>query len=185
MVVDDTLAGLADRLATDLDGSFEELVRVLQDLVYGIGLRGTANRQDAEEVAQDTFVQAYRALAGYPPDRVRAMYLRAWLARIAVNTAANKVRGRRRRPSLALDGDVAQPPGAGPEERAEAGAGQAACVRLLSRLPMRYRAAVVLRHVEGLSYAELAEVLDRPVGTVKAQVHRGLALLREELEVKA
>lgn len=172
---------LASRLADDLDGTFEELVRSHQHLVFGIGLRLTADRRDAEEVAQDTFVQAYRALGGYDAERVRAMHLRAWLSRIAVNTAANKRRWRRHRGAEELPGEPAAPEWDGPAERVEAASGLAACAGLIGRLPLRYRAVVVLRLVEGLPYAEVAEAVDRPVGTVKAQVHRALAMLRVEL----
>src|SRR4029450_10052963 len=82
-----------DRLARDLDGSFEDLVLVHQRLVFGLALRVVGDRADAEEVAQDTFERAYHALAGYPAERVTAMRLRPWLARIALNLARNRVGG--------------------------------------------------------------------------------------------
>ena len=107
------------------------------------------------------------------------MRLRPWLARIAVNLAKNKVR--RHRQSDPLDVDPADT-GRGPEDAAVAGDAAALTGAALARLPERYRTVVALRHIEGLSYAELAEAFDRPVGTVKAQVHRGLALLRVALE---
>ena len=178
---------LPDRLARDLDGSFEELVLSHQRLVFGLALRVVGDRGDAEEVAQDTFERAYHALAGYPAERVAAMRLRPWLARIALNLARNRLR-RRPPPARSLeDGDgqplaVAAPAAAEPAQVAERGLERALLAELLAGLPRAYREAVVLRHVEGLPYAEVAEVLGRPVGTVKTHVHRGVRQLRERLE---
>ena len=177
---------LPARLARDLDGSFEELVVVHQRLVYGLALRVVGDRGDAEEVAQDTFERAYHALAGYDADRVAAMALRPWLARIALNLARNRLR---RRPPAARaleDGDgqplaVAAPAAAEPAELAERRVERDFWAGLLAGLPRGQREAVVLRHVEGLPYAEVAEVLGRPVGTVKTHAHRGVRQLREQL----
>ena len=178
---------LPDRLARDLDGSFEDLVLVHQRLVFGLALRVVGDRADAEEVAQDTFERAYHALAGYPAERVAAMRLRPWLARNALTRARTRLR-RRPPPGRPLeDGDgrplaVAGPAAAEPAQVAERGQERALLAELLAALPRPYREAVVLRHVEGLPYAEVAEVLDRPVGTVKTHVHRGVRQLRVELE---
>jgi RNA polymerase sigma factor (sigma-70 family) len=185
----DTRTDLPARLARDLDGAFEVLVGDHQRLVFGLALRVVANAADAEEVAQDTFERAYNALAGYPAERVAAMRLRPWLAQIALNLARNRLR--RRPPSTRPleDGDgqlpaLAAPAAAGPAELAERRQERDFWAELLACLPRGYREAVVLRHVEGLPYAEVAEVLDRPVGTVKTHVHRGVRLLRAELEAR-
>ena len=178
---------LPARLARDLDGSFEELVVVHQRLVYGLALRVVGDRGDAEEVAQDTFERAYHALAGYDAERVAAMALRPWLARIALNLARNRLR---RRPPAARaleDGDgqplaVAAPAASEPAAVAERHEDTERWAKLLATLPRGWREAVVLRHVEGLPYAEVAEVLGRPVGTVKTHVHRGVRQLREQLQ---
>jgi RNA polymerase sigma factor (sigma-70 family) len=180
---------LPARLALDLDGSFEELVLVHQRLVYGLALRVVADPADAEEVAQDTFVRAYHALAGYDTERVAAMRLRPWLAQIALNLARNR---RRRRPPPARpleDGDgrpvpVAAPAAAQPDQLAERRQEWEQLAELLNGLPRGWREAVVLRHVEGLPYTEVAEVLGRPVGTVKTHVHRGVRQLRATLEAR-
>src|SRR2546423_10043893 len=79
------------------DHVFERLVRDHQDRIYALGLALTGNRHDAEDVAQDTFVRAYRALATYPPERIRELKQKAWLHRIAVNVVRNRVRGVRPR----------------------------------------------------------------------------------------
>jgi RNA polymerase sigma-70 factor (ECF subfamily) len=177
---------LAARLAADLDGNFEELVRSFQDRLYGFALRLMGSRQDAEESAQDTFVRAYRALQRYPADRVQTLRLKAWLYQIVLNVVRNRVR----RPSLAavvIDEPTANQLEASaiedrPEEVVLGAETRATLARAIRKLPCRYGTAVVLRHVQGLSYAEAAEVLDQPVGTTKSDVHRGLRLLREALE---
>ncbi|MBI3751508.1 MAG: sigma-70 family RNA polymerase sigma factor [Chloroflexi bacterium] len=180
---------LAARLARDLDGAFPDLVADHADRLYSIALRLLGDPSDAEEVAQDALVRAHRAMAGYEAARVRELRLRPWLAAIAVNLARN----RRRR---YLD----RHPMASLEPLTEAGfdardAGQAdplavttaresadELATLLLELPSSLRAAVVLRHVDGMSIAEIAETLGRPEGTIKAHVSRGLDRLRVLLE---
>jgi RNA polymerase sigma factor (sigma-70 family) len=177
---------LPGRLARDLDGAFEELVRGHERLLYGLALRVVGDARDAEEVAQDAFERAYHALAGYPPERVAAMRLRPWLARIALNLARNRLR-RRTPPTRPLepgDGELPAPAGAEPAALAERREDREVWAELLAGLPLRYREAVVLRHVEDLPYAEVAEVLGQPVGTVKTHVHRGVRLLRAALEAR-
>jgi RNA polymerase sigma-70 factor (ECF subfamily) len=173
------------RLADDLDGAFPEFLAHHQDLVYGIALRWTRQPPDAEELAQDAFVRAYRALASYDARRVRELRPRGWLAAITTNLAHN--RARRTVPSttgleavteMRADGDP------GPERLAERRESARLWRRRLATLPARYRRAVELRHVSGLSYPELAEALGRPVGTVKSDVHRGVRLLRRALETE-
>jgi RNA polymerase sigma factor (sigma-70 family) len=160
------------------DRVFERLVRDHQDRIYALGLALTGNRHDAEDVAQDTFIRAYKALATYSPDRIRDLKQRAWLHRIAVNVVRNRVRGVRPR-LVELNGsepDIAT----GPEEDVLRKAEIDELAARVACLPAKYREAVVLRHVQDLSYAEVAETLGQPVGTVKANVHRGLKILRGE-----
>jgi RNA polymerase sigma-70 factor (ECF subfamily) len=184
----DTERALLAGLARDLDGSFEALVLAHQDRLYSIALRFIGDAHEAEEAAQDALVRAYRALAGYDAARIGALRLRPWLATIVLNLCRNRVtRGHRAqprplsldvdRPGAALPEPVADPSAtpAGALDRREAGRRWAELVR---ELPAVYRGPVVLRHVDGLSYPDIALALDRPEGTVKAQVHRGLALLR-------
>ena len=174
---------LTERLARDLDGSFELLVRTHVDRCYAIALRVLGDPHDAEEVAQDALVRAHRALAGYDSQRIRELRLRAWLATIVVNLCRNRVR-RHPLPTTPLAPLVEtghEPRADGstdPAALALAGADRERLAALLATLPDRYRIPVVLRHVDDLSYAELAEVLGRPEGTLKSQVSRGLAMLR-------
>jgi RNA polymerase sigma factor (sigma-70 family) len=190
---------LAAGLARDLDGSFEELVRAHQDRLYTLAVRFLGNVSDAEEATQDAFVRAYRALASYDAERIRDLQLKAWLATIVLNVCRNRVR--RRQPAIVpLDQPVE--PGASGAGRPEASADQLEATeprsiphesvvrregaetwaRLVVALPDRYRAPILLRHVDGLSYDEISQALDRPEGTLKAQVHRGLTMLRNAAE---
>ena len=182
---------LAAQLATDLDGTFERLVAAHQDRLYTIAHRFLGDAHEAEDLTQDALVRAYRALGGYPADRVRALRLRPWLATILLNLCRNRVTRRRAPEARSLDAfdsngtlrldppaDPAGSPGAVVDRRER----HREWAALVAQLPAVYRAPVVLRHVDGLSYPEVAEALDRPEGTVKAQVHRGLALLRTAYE---
>jgi RNA polymerase sigma-70 factor (ECF subfamily) len=184
----DTDTALAHRLARDLDGTFESLVRAHQDRIYSIALRFLQDPRDAEEVAQDAFVRAYRALGGYEMERVSQLAIRPWLATIVLNLCRTRARRRVTAGPLPLSLDAAGP-GTGlaeprtderysPVETVARRDARARWASLVAELPPAYRAAVVLRHVDGLTYPELAAALGRPEGTVKAQVHRGLAILR-------
>jgi RNA polymerase sigma-70 factor, ECF subfamily len=182
----DTDTALINALAHDLDGAFEALVIGHQDRIYSIALRLLGDPRDAEEAAQDAFVRAYRALAGYDASRIRELRLRPWLATIVLNLCRSRLARRPAAARTSLSLDLALPgalePRAddthSPATRTAANDAARAWAELLLSLPPVYRGAVVLRHVDGLSYPELAIALGRPEGTVKAQVHRGLALLR-------
>jgi RNA polymerase sigma-70 factor (ECF subfamily) len=157
---------------------FERMVHEHKDRIFAASLAMTGNRHDAEDVAQDTFFRAYRALETYSPERIRELKERAWLHRIAVNVVRNRARGVHPR-LVELNGSE-QDHSRGPEDHAMERVQLDQLAARVAELPIRYREAVVLRHVRELSYAEVAEALGQPVGTVKANVHRGLKLLRGE-----
>ena len=189
METDDALIA---RLTTDLDGTFEALVIAHQDRLYSIALRILGNPADAEEAAQDAFVRAYRALATYDRQRFATLRLRSWLATIVLNLCrSRRTRTTDERATLSLDLALplsAEPrtgTAAAPAAVAERRASALAWAELLLELPPAHREAVVLRHVDGLSYPDLAIALGKPEGTVKAQVHRGLAQLRAAYESAA
>lgn len=172
-------------LATNLEAAFPAFVEAEMSRVYSIALRLTGRPADAEDLAQDTVVRAYRALAAWEPVRIRELAIRPWLASIVVNLARNWARARASRPAtVSLVDELAHPRipvRETPDGRlARREATEAWAARLLA-LPERYRAPLVLRHVDGLSYEEIGEALNRPAGTVKAQVHRGIGLLRTAL----
>ena len=176
---------LPKELARDLDGTFEQVVLAYQRRLYAFALRYTGSAQDAEEIVQDAFVRAYRALATYGTEQIRSLALRPWLFQITVNVARNRARGKRVTSVPMDDGAVPIEPADdddGPQTRAERTERDAELAARVAALPDPYRGAVILRHMNDLSYAEVATLLGRPVGTVKSDVHRGLALLRAALE---
>jgi RNA polymerase sigma-70 factor, ECF subfamily len=178
---------LPTALAADLEGNFACLVEIYQDRLYAFALRLTGNPQDAEEILVDALSRAYEAMGQYDPERLRALALRPWLYQITLNVFRNRVRGRRL-PLVSLERtggqtavDPADAEGGRPDallERAELRDMLAAQVAVL---PERERVAVVLRHVQDLGYGEIATLLKQPVGTVKANVHRGIRRLRAAL----
>jgi RNA polymerase sigma factor (sigma-70 family) len=180
---------LADRLAADLQDGFTELVRIYAVVVRTFLLRLSGSPSEADDLGQETFLRAYGALRGYSPDRRRALRPRPWLMTIAANIWRNHVRTAVRHPVAALpaeDSCLAWPDqGPGPEERAANALDRDVLTAALVHLPERYRVAIVLRHVLGMSYAEMAEVQGCPVGTAKAHVSRGLVSLRELLRPDA
>jgi RNA polymerase sigma-70 factor (ECF subfamily) len=181
---------LLSHLARDLDDAFEALVLAHQDRLFTIALRVLGDRGAAEEAAQDALVRAYRALGTYDMARILDLRLRPWLATIVLNLCRSRLSRRPASTKATLSLDVALPgeleprirEGSGPAAISASRAAAREWAELLLALPPAYRSAVVLRHVDGLSYPELALALDRPEGTVKAQVHRGLAMLRTAFE---
>jgi RNA polymerase sigma-70 factor (ECF subfamily) len=159
---------VARAAAGDLD-AFAELVRAYERRVASVLYRLLDDRRDVEEATQDVFVQAWRNLGGF---RGHAQ-LFTWLYRIAVNEAL--MRRRRKRPDVQeLDDRLAAAPDPEP------GLGNV-LVRALSELPFEYRAAVVLRDVEGLTNAEVADALGISVAAAKSRIHRGRMQIRAAL----
>ena len=182
-------AALAAALAEDVDASFERLVRHFQDRLFTFALRLTGRREDAEEVAQDAFVRAYRALKTYPAERIRAMALKAWLYQVTLNVARNRLR-RKRHATVSLDDEARggaaaralfDDPESRPDARFRIKRERADIASLVAELPERYRAPLVLRYVEGLKVEEVAAILKQPLGTTKSNIHRAINALRESL----
>jgi RNA polymerase sigma-70 factor, ECF subfamily len=178
---------LLARLATDLDAAFESLVLAYQQPLFAFALRATCSRPDAEEIVQDAFVRAYRALHGYSRERIIGLALRAWLFQIVMNLIRNRVRGKHLLLE-AIDTADGQPRVESgdrewerPEAIVERREQSVELEKLLSSLSDRYRIPVLLRHVIGLGYTDVARILDQPVGTVKANVHRGIQMLRQTM----
>ncbi|HUO46974.1 MAG TPA: RNA polymerase sigma factor [Acidimicrobiia bacterium] len=167
------MENLCRRLAADLENAFPDLVTELQDDIYS-GLRSLAG-SEAEDLTQETFIRAYRALQGYHPEQIRDLKLRGWIWTIALNLGRNHARDRARRP-LPTRTDI-EPATEDPEVP-----DLEAWRRRLATLSVPMRKAVVLRHVVGLGYDEISVALSRPAGTVKADVHRGLERLRSIME---
>ena len=165
-------------MASDEAPTWEEVARTHGRFLYTVAYRLTGNHDDAQDLVQEVLLRVQRGLATYRPGS-----LEGWLSRITTNAFLDEVRRRRRRPVEALPAD---PERTLPAERAADEALDAAVLPdevqgALARLPDEYRAAVVLCDVVGESYQDISEALGVPVGTVRSRIHRGRALLREEL----
>jgi RNA polymerase sigma-70 factor, ECF subfamily len=190
-------AKLAALLARDLNAGFESLARAWQDRLYAFALRMTGKPADAEDVAQETLVRAWRALGDYSAERRRTLAVRPWLFQIAVNLARNAARSASRAPAVSLDAgseteEPALPSAADrlaesdiavmPEEFFERRQRLERLAALLLELSPAQKLAVVLRHVEGMSYGEMAHVTGLPTGTLKSHASRGATELRRLIE---
>lgn len=175
---------LRTALVEDLDAGFEAVVRAHGDVVHAVARRTADRVADAEDLAAEAFLRAYRALRDYPTTRIEALDLRPWLLTILLNTARNDRRTAGRRPRT--DGIATVPdrpsPTPGPAERAESAELGDRLAALLADLPIAQRTAVVLRHVVDLPVAEVAAVLGCTEGTARSYAARGLAALRSRLE---
>jgi RNA polymerase sigma-70 factor (ECF subfamily) len=171
---------------------FEEEALELADQVYQVARRLVGSREEAEDLMQDTYARAFRSWRSYQP----GTNLRAWLLRILTNLNIDRARARQRRPQtepleegdyflynrLAGSGGDQQPE---EEERVLARLSQDGVVEALAELPHDFRDVVVLVDIGGFAYAEAAQILDIPVGTVMSRLHRGRRILKRQLAEEA
>lgn len=163
--------------------SWEEIVEQHSERVYRLALRLTGNRHDAEDLTQEVFVRVFRSLHTYAPGTFEG-----WLHRITTNLFLDQARRKQRIRFDALSEERAAKlaSAAAPPEAAYADRTFDADVEeALASLPPEFRAAVVLCDVEGLSYEEIAEILDAKLGTVRSRIHRGRSMLRRALAHRA
>jgi RNA polymerase sigma-70 factor (ECF subfamily) len=158
--------------------TWEEIARDHGRFLYSVSYRLTGDHDDAQDLVQEVLLRVRRGLATYQPGS-----LEGWLSRIATNAFLDDVRRAKRRPIEALPDDAERVLAGAPAADDALDAAQLpdhvqAAVR---SLPPDYRAAVVLCDVVGLTYDEIAEALDVPVGTVRSRIHRGRLQLREKL----
>lgn len=151
-------------------GAVDALLREHYDTVRAVCHRIVINTQDAEDATQNALIAIVRALPSFDG---RAKFS-TWAYRIATNSALDEVRRIRRRP-IPTDADVLAP--APVADRSDAVGAQIDIRGALEKLPEEFRVAMVLRHVADLDYAEIAVILDVPVGTVRSRLSRG----REQL----
>jgi len=160
--------------------AFEELVRLHTPQLYRLLARMLGSASAAEDVAQECFIRAWRAL---PSFRGEARFS-TWLYRIAINEGNRYLARESRRELLPFDDVLRDVPdlGAQTAELAEVGELRERLERLLAELPAHYRVAVVLRDVEGYSNEEAAELLELDVRNFKSRLHRGRMAIRHRLE---
>lgn len=159
--------------------AFSELVRTHSQGVLNVIYRMCGDIAVAEDAAQETFILAWLRLRSYRPETS----LRNWLYRIAVNTAIDMLRKEKRILPGAVENLGLTDPRPGPEALAANSEQAEAIQEAILALPEASRAVLVLREYESLSYQEIAEALDIPVGTVMSRLNYARKLLREKLEV--
>ncbi|MER6942158.1 RNA polymerase sigma factor SigE [Nocardioides sp. NPDC127514] len=163
--------------------TWDEIVEKHSDRVYRLAYRLTGNRHDAEDLTQEVFVRVFRSLDTYSPGTFEG-----WLHRITTNLFLDQARRKQRIRFDALSDERASrltssgptPDVAYTDQRFDDD-----IERALATLPPDFRAAVVLCDVEGLSYEEISEILGAKLGTVRSRIHRGRAMLRDNLAHRA
>ncbi len=177
-------------LASDLDRYFQQLVLNYQHRLYAFALRQTGSSQDAEDIVQEAFLRTYYALGDYPPERLLVLKLQPWLYKITLNLFYERKRRERLQyivldtaeesVHLAIEDDAREQPEVLLEDRERLRELES----LVATLPGPYREAINLFYFADLSYREIADLLHQPLGTVKANLHRGIRLLRKSLETQ-
>jgi RNA polymerase sigma-70 factor, ECF subfamily len=170
---------------------FEEEALALADQVYRVARRLVGSREEAEDLVQDTYARAFRSWRSYTP----GTNLRAWLLRILTNLNIDRGRKTQRTPEQTPleEGDyflanrVAESQGehALEQEQVVERLSQDSVVNALSSLPHDFRDVVVLVDIGEFSYADAAQIMDIPIGTVMSRLHRGRRLLKQELAGQA
>lgn len=162
-------------------GAFEELVRLYEKRVYALTVRMCPTPSLAEEAAQEAFVSAWQGLAFFRGESSFS----TWLYRLASNACVDLLRKERRHQGPSLDdgvtGQALPDPAPTPQEAAEGRELREMIESGLRALTAEYRAVLVLREIQQLSYEEIAAVLELDLGTVKSRISRGRRQLREYL----
>ena len=166
--------------------AFAEIVELYQHQLYQICYRMLNNKHEAEDIAQEAFMRAYVNIHTFDQQRKFS----TWLYRITTNLCIDRIR--KKKPDYHLDAEVRGTEGLNmyssianddqlPEEELMRMEVQERVQYEISRLPDKYRAAIVLKYIEELPLAEISEILDLPLGTVKTRIHRGREALRKQL----
>jgi RNA polymerase sigma-70 factor (ECF subfamily) len=174
---------VARSMGGDLD-SFNQLVLRWERPIYALAYRVIGREEDARDVAQETFLRAFRALKGF---KGQAKFS-SWLYRITLNLCRDWIRRERRTPVVqAPEGvDVIELAGeATPSETIEELVSRheigRAVAKAMSQLPEEQRTAIILKEYHGLTFQEIADLLDCPLSTVKTRLYQGLTVLRKQL----
>jgi RNA polymerase sigma-70 factor (ECF subfamily) len=161
--------------------AFEMLVHHNAQYVFNLALRVLQDQSEAEEIAQEAFIKVWKALPRY---RVEAKF-RTWLYRIVVNLCYDRL-PKLKRDFNALDSaatlDDEPAPNPGPEHILISNEQRSDLHQAIDSMPEAYRLLVTLRHLQEMSYAEIAEVTGQPLGTVKSGIHRARAILKERID---
>ncbi|MBI5282685.1 MAG: RNA polymerase sigma factor [Candidatus Solibacter usitatus] len=168
------MAQTVDLPAERWRADFPALIERHQAMVFGIAVHFLRNRTQAEDIAQDVFLELYKN-AGRIESDSHAVH---WLRKVTARKCIDHIRWRRLRPWHGLD-EIAEPAAPGGQKDLLLSRG---LQRMVASLPGRMRMAVVLRFQEDLAPAEIAAVMDTTTASAKSMVHRGLELLREKMQ---
>jgi RNA polymerase sigma-70 factor (ECF subfamily) len=157
--------------------AFGALIRRYQKRIFGLGFRTFRSAEDADDLVQETFLRAWRAIDRFDVERPVA----PWLLRIAVNWSRSELASRKRRPAEELTEAIPQD-GPSPEEDAERARLGRRIERAVEELPEDQRMILILRASEGLSYREISDLCDVPIGTVMSRLARARETLRRRIE---
>ncbi len=167
---------------------FEEEALDLADQVYRVARRLVSTREEAEDLMQETYARAFRSWQSFQP----GTNLRAWLLRILTNLNIDRGRRVQRTPDMRPleEGDYflynkLEEAGAPDEERVDQRLSQDDAVAALSAVPHDFRDVIVLVDIGDFSYADAAQILEIPIGTVMSRLHRGRRILKRELAERA
>lgn len=171
---------LIDRCLAGDSRAFNDLINRYKRQVFSLIFRLVHNQSDAEDIAQETFIKAYKSFASYDP----SYPFLTWLFKIAHNSAIDFLRAQK--PDSLSIHDEENPldiedTQISLEERIEAASQQELIDRVLGTLPPLYREVLVLRHQQELSYEEISQSLDIPVGTVKIRLFRARDIMKQKL----
>ncbi len=164
-------------LAGDSD-QYAELVDRYKDLAYNVAFRMVGDPDIAKDMAQESFIAAYNALSDF---KFNSRFS-SWLYRIVVNKCRDHFRGGKETVSVDEISEYAAGPHGSPEHAASCRQTGDAIQQALNGLPPEYREAIVLKHIEGLDYQEMADALGVSVSALKVRAHRGREMLRKLLE---
>ncbi|MGX5174652.1 RNA polymerase sigma factor RpoE [Aliikangiella sp. IMCC44653] len=182
-----TDAELVERVQRGDKRAFDLLVSKYQSKIFAIISRFVSDQAEVYDVAQETFIKAYRALPNFRGDS--AFY--TWIYRIAINTAKNYLTAKGRRPPASdIDSQEAEGYGVGvalrenasPEQLLMRDQLQQVIFDTIEGLPEDLKVAITLREIEGMSYEEIAESMDCPVGTVRSRIFRAREAIDEQVK---
>jgi len=170
--------------------AFEELIEAYQKKVFNLALRMIGNADDAADLAQEAFIRIFKAISGFKEQSSFS----TWVYRITTNVCLDEIRKRKNRRVISLDeelhmddGDIkrqVESDGPRPDEAAEREELRRIVNEAINSLPVEQRTAITLRDLNGMSYDQIAQILDCPAGTVKSRINRARQALKNVLSAR-